>query len=72
MRSRGPAAADSLQWFAAADNKLIKWPNAQTISCTVIVSWITNHVHVEVWIEITDPFSNPTGLAAQLSVKMDK
>ena len=30
--SRGPAAADSLQWFAAADNKLIKWPNAQTIS----------------------------------------
>ena len=30
MCSRGPAAADSLQWFAAADN--IKWPNAQTIS----------------------------------------
>ena len=32
MCSRGPAAADSLQLFAAADNKLIKWPNAQTIS----------------------------------------
>ena len=29
---QGPAAADSLQWFAAAGNKLIKWPNAQTIS----------------------------------------
>ena len=32
MFSRGSAAADSLQWFAAADNKLIKWPNAQTTS----------------------------------------
>ena len=32
MCSRGPAAADSLQWFAAADNELRKWPNAQTIS----------------------------------------
>ena len=27
-----PAAADSLQWFFTADNKLIKWPNTQTIS----------------------------------------
>ena len=32
MCSRGPAAADGLQWFIATDNKLIKWPNAQTIS----------------------------------------
>ena len=32
MCNRGPAATDSLQWFAAADNKLIKWPKAQTIS----------------------------------------
>ena len=52
----GPAAADSLQWFAAADNKLIKWPYAQTISYTVNISWTSNHVHVKVWIEITDPF----------------
>ena len=72
MCSRGPAAADSCQWFAAVDNKMIKWPNAQTISYTVIVSWISNHVHVKVWIEITDPFSDLTGLAAQWSVEMDK
>ena len=32
MCSRGPAAVDRLQWFAAADSKLIKWPNAQIIS----------------------------------------
>ena len=30
--SRGPAAPYSLQRFAAAGNKLIKWPSAQTIS----------------------------------------
>ena len=29
MCRRGPAAKDNLQWFAAADNKPIKWPNAQ-------------------------------------------
>ena len=29
-------------------------------------------MHVKVWIEITDPFSNLTGLAAQWSVEMDK
>ena len=34
-----------------------------------IFSWISNHVHVKVWIEITDPFSNLTGLAARRSVK---
>ena len=32
MCSRGSAATARLQWFAAADNKLIKWPNAQRIS----------------------------------------
>ena len=32
MCNRGPAAADSLQYFAAADNKLIKWPNTHIIS----------------------------------------
>ena len=30
-REQGLAAADNLQWFAAADNKLIKWPNAPNI-----------------------------------------
>ena len=50
------------EWFAAADNKLI---NAQTTFNAVIVSWMSNHVHVKVWIEITDSFSNLTGLAAQ-------
>ena len=73
MCSRGPAAADSLQWFATADNiELIKWPNAQTIPFTVILSWISNHVHVKVWIKITDPFLNLTGLAAQWSAETDK
>ena len=28
----GPCSTDSLQCFTAAGNKLIKWPNAQTIS----------------------------------------
>ena len=72
--NRGPAAADSLQWFAAVGN-MVKWLSAQTISyqgtfllkqitdITVIPSWISNHVHIKVWIEITDPFSNLTGLA---------
>ena len=32
MCSRGPAAAENLQWFAAAGNKLIKWPSAEIIS----------------------------------------
>ena len=32
MCSRDPAAADSLQWFAAVDNKLMKWLNTKTIS----------------------------------------
>ena len=50
-------------WFAAEENKPIKWHNVQTISYTVILSWISNHVHVKMWIEITDPFSNITGLA---------
>ena len=59
-------------WFAAADNKPIKWPNTQTISYTEILSWIINHMHVKMWIEVTDPFSNVTGLAAQWSVEMDK
>ena len=72
MCSRGPAVADSLQWFAAVEKKLIKWHNAQTISYTVILSWISSHMHVKVWIEITDPFSNPTGLTAQRGVEMDK
>ena len=50
----------------------MKWPNTQTISYTVILSWISNHVQVKMWIEITDPFSNLAGLAAQWSVEMDK
>ena len=29
-------------------------------------------MHVKMWIEITDPFSNLTGLAAQCSVEMDE
>ena len=58
-------------WFAAADNKPIKWRNAQTISYTVILSLISNHVHVKMLTEITDPFLNLTALAAQWSVEMD-
>ena len=39
----------------------------------VILSRISKHVYVEVWIEITDPFSNLTGLAAShWSAEMDK
>ena len=33
MCNRDPAAAESLQWFAAAGSKLIKWLSDQTISC---------------------------------------
>ena len=82
--SRGPAAADSLQWFAAAGN-MVKWLSAQQfltrapflqnrlIPIIVILSWISNHVHIEVWIEITDPFSKLTGsVASHWSVEMDK
>ena len=73
MCSKGPAAAESLQFMVrCCGTKHIKWPNVQTIPYTVILSWISNHVHVEMWIEITDPFSNPTGLAAQGNVQMDK
>ena len=71
---QGPALQQQTacnSWFAAVDNKPIKWPNAQTISYTVIHSLISNHVHIKMWIEITDPFSNLTDLAAPWSVEMD-
>ena len=35
-------------------------------------SFMDNHVHVKVWIDIIDPFSNLTGLAAQWNVEIDK
>ena len=40
---------------------------------TVILSWASNHAHVKVWIDYTEPFSKLTGLVAgRWSVEMDK
>ena len=71
--SRGPVAVNRLQWLATPGNRLINdlmpkpfstgAPFYETRS-TIILVWISNHVHVEVWDEITDPFSNLTGIAA--------